>query len=172
MNRGLIHHYVGTKRELYMQVLQRTLHIPRFPPLVALSDPENLEQALSDGIATWLDEIERAPRPWLVLLRASAGAGNDPELERVVGEAREAAIDEALHVRFADSDVPPAVRGLLASLGALALQAATIEWLELGRLSREQAHALILRMALTLWGHIEEVLGAQPAAPDGPVGRT
>lgn len=178
VNRGLIHHYVGTKRELYLEVLRRNLQIPSFPPLVALGSSDDFERALAEGIDVWLDEVEHAPGPWLAFQRATVGPGRDPEVEQLIHDAREAAIDTALKVRFEGETAPPAVRGLLSSLGALAVQA-IVEWLELRRLTREQVRALILHMALSLWLKMDDVLGeahptdgkAPESAGHAPAGR-
>jgi AcrR family transcriptional regulator len=167
VNRGLIHHYIGTKRDLYLEVLRRNLRMPAFTPLVALSTPENLERAISEGIDAWLDEVERAPGPWLVFQRASVGPGRDPEVEALVQAARDAAIDEGLKVRFADGEAPPAVRGVVSALGALAAQA-IVERIELERLNREQVRALLRQLALSLWLNIDTIVAEPLNSGAGP----
>ena len=163
-NRGLIHHYIGTKRDLYIEVMKSNLQIPSFPRLGHVEDPASLEQALSAAIYDWLDEIADAPRTWLNFQRVVTGAGNDPEVEQLIREAREATLLEALEVRFGATDLPPAALGWMSALAALTMQA-LVEWLELGRLNRQQTHGLLLHTALSLWFNVGELFDPAPAKP-------
>lgn len=167
VNRGLIHHYVGTKRELYLEVLRDALQVPVFPPLVALDPGSDLRAVLSADVDRWLDDVEGDRDAWIAAQRASSSVGLDPEVDELIARAREEAIDKALAIMFADvSQAPAALRGMLTCVAALAIQALS-EWLELERLTRRQVHALLLTVALSVWENVDALLGDEATEISG-----
>lgn len=160
VNRGLIHHYIGTKRELFLEVLRRSLYLPAFPSLELAGGTESLEPILSKGVDAWLSEVEANRGAWLAASRMAGGFGRDPEVEELVRQAREAAIENAMGLEFDPAVAPPAVRGVLSALGGLATQT-LVEWLELKRLDRAQAHAVIVSAALNVWRNFDKLLAGR-----------
>jgi AcrR family transcriptional regulator len=161
VNRGLIHHYFGTKRDLYLEVLKTSFHVPQIPPLGALVSSPDMEATLEREIDTWLGEADRNRATYLAS-RRGAGFGSDPEVEAIMQAAREQAADVALGVIFEDpSTAPPPVRAAILALGGL-LETAVYEWLEQQRLSRDQVRVLVLTTALSLMRNLSEILAAAP----------
>src|SRR5947208_9894051 len=69
--RGLVHHYFGTKRDLYLEVVREMLRVP--DDVFAGSD------ALADSVDRWLTMVQRNRGTWLAAIGAQ-GFGSDPEV--------------------------------------------------------------------------------------------
>ncbi|HEX6874886.1 MAG TPA: helix-turn-helix domain-containing protein [Nocardioidaceae bacterium] len=161
VNRGLVYHYFGTKRELYLEVLKTTLRVPRLPWLLLADGEGSLREQMEAEIADWLVEVEENREAWLAASRA-VGFGRDPEVEDMVRAARDAAIDEALATVYRDpADVPTAVRGGAAAVAGFA-EAAIVEWLDQGRLSRDQVRVLITDAMVCFMDNLDRFLTAAP----------
>jgi AcrR family transcriptional regulator len=143
VTRGLLHHYFGTKRDLYLEVVRSLMRMPAGP--VPMRDAErNTEVAIAQSVERWLEMLERNRGTWLAAIGAR-GLGRDPEVEAILDDARELVADrliESLHTYEAGS-APPHVRAAVRAYSGFA-EAASVEWLERGRLTREQMQALLV----------------------------
>jgi len=142
VTRGLLNHYFGTKRELYLAVVRemfRRTAVPE-PEYVQGTTPED---RLAESVDMWLDMTWRNRETMLGAIRADS-LGGDTELQQILDQVSEAAVDGIIRVLGLGParDAPPELRALLHSFGTMA-QGATREWLERGRLSREQVHELL-----------------------------
>ena len=164
--RGLLHHYFGSKRDLYLEVVRSMVAMPLqpVPPDLGERDPA---QVLVEGIDRWLEMLSRNRETWLAA-RGAQGFGHDPEVEAILEDAREAATDEvilALRPADAPGDAPPELRALVRAYAGLA-EAASLEWLLHRRLTREQAHALLYEGFLALFRQgLDAVERARPSEP-------
>lgn len=158
--RGLLHHYFGTKRELYLEVIRGIVRMPSSP--VPLPTPgHDLEQIISEGANRWLELLERNRGAWLAAT-GGQGPGRDPEVEAILEEGRERTADRLIEaLPGVATPAPDDLRALMRCYSALA-EAASVEWLQQGRLTRAQAHALIVRGFLSL---VQDVLPAVRTAP-------
>jgi AcrR family transcriptional regulator len=137
-----LHHYFGTKRDLYLELMRdmlRAIPVP-VPDFVQGVTPE---ARFADSVDRWLDAIWRNRRMWLATL-GGAGLGRDPEAERIWDRARDASVDSMIGVLGLGraDQASSTLRGLLRSYAAFA-EAATREWLAHERFTREQMHALL-----------------------------
>jgi AcrR family transcriptional regulator len=155
--RGLLHHYFGTKRDLYLEVVRELMRMPSNP--VPLEAPgRGLGSIISESVDRWLTMLERNRGTWLAANAARGLGARDPELEAILEEAREQAADrliEALQT-YEAATAPPALRALIRSYSGFA-EAASIEWLARERLTREQLHTMLTQTFLSL---VNEVLPA------------
>ena len=155
--RGLLHHYFGTKRDLYLQVVRDLMRMPSNP--VPLQAPgRGLEVVIDDSVDRWLTMLERNRGTWLAANAARGLGGGDPELEAILEDAREQAADrliEALQTYEART-APPELRAAIRAYSGFA-EAASIEWLARHRLTRDQTRALLTETFLTL---VNQVLPA------------
>lgn len=160
VNRGWIYHEFGSKRDLYLAVLQRTVRTPSLPPLTGLNaDSEDLHAAVARVVDEWLDEIDANRESYLALQRVHTGSHSDPVIRGVLREMQEVTIDNVLRTVLSDpAAAPPAARALVACFGELAWQALW-EWLESGRLDRPRVHLVLSTSLATLVGLVPEVLG-------------
>lgn len=131
--RGLLHHYFGTKRDLYREVVRSMLRFPAVP---------EEDADLSSGIDRWLTMVSRNREAWLAALGFSPPApGRDAEIEAIVETGRDEAVDRL--IAQLDLAATPALRAALRAYSAFA-EAATVEWLVRRRLTRCQVHDLLL----------------------------
>jgi len=138
--RGLLNHYFGSKRELYLEVARDTL---RFAELPLERGGGRKADVWERSVDAWLDLMEANRDAWLAGVRAGE-SGHDPELRAIIDDASEAVaarVIEALGI--GEESVTPELRAIVRSYGGLA-QEATREWLERERLSRAQVRALLI----------------------------
>jgi AcrR family transcriptional regulator len=129
--RGLLHHYFGTKRDLYREVVRSMLRFPAVP----VEDTET-------AIDRWLTMVSRNREAFFAAVGFVPPApGHDPELEAIVEAGREEAVERLIY----NLDVPPTreLRAALRAYSAFA-EAAAAEWLVRRRLSRRQVAELLL----------------------------
>jgi AcrR family transcriptional regulator len=154
--RGLLNHYFGTKRELYLEVVRALVLMPSNP--VPLSSEGGLEVVIGESVDRWLEMLERNRGTWLAAVGAQ-GLGRDVEVEAILDEAREAAVDRLIEAVGPDS-ASPELRAVLRAYSGLA-ESASLEWLHRDRLTREQVQTLLVESFLAL---VREVLPAVEAA--------
>jgi len=148
VTRGLVHHYFGAKRALYLEVVREMVRVRPIPEEVAGgTDQERVDLAID----RWLTMVERNRGTWLAALGAE-GFGRDADVEAILEEAREAAVAwliAGVGLERPGGGAPDAVRAAVHAFTGMA-EAASREWLEHERLSRAQAHALLTGTLLTL----------------------
>jgi AcrR family transcriptional regulator len=155
--RGLLHHYFGTKRDLYLEVVRQLVRMPSNP--VPLQAPgRGLQHVIAESVDRWLTMLERNRGTWLAAIATRGLGGSDPELEAILEEAREQAADrliEALQT-YEAAQAPAELRAVIHAYSGFA-EAASIEWLERERLTRQQLQALLTKTFLSL---VSDVLPA------------
>ena len=148
--RGLINHYFGTKKELYLEVVRTLVIIPD----VALDQlPGGSRQQRVEAAVTWfLDVVERYGRAWLAAVNAEA-LGRDPDVVRILEEAD----DRTAEVVLAVLGITPtdASRAMVRAHAGMS-KAAAQEWLVRRAMTREQVHRLLSRTLLTI---VDDVAG-------------
>jgi AcrR family transcriptional regulator len=140
--RGLINHYFGTKRDLYLEVVRRMVTIPRFAVEQLPHGP--LEKRVTAAVDWFLEGVSRNSKAWLA---ATGAIGRDPEIERILDQADETAADRVLEATgLADA---PELRAMVRSYGGMVKSAAR-EWLVRKDLTRAQAHTVLTTALLAL----------------------
>jgi AcrR family transcriptional regulator len=153
--RGLLHHYFGTKRELYLEVVRGVVTMPSNP--VPLQSPgRGIEAIIDESVERWLTMVERNRRTWLVAI-GGRGLGQDAEVEAILDQAREQAADRLTEALQAYAPAAPCeLRALIRAYASFA-EAASLEWLQRGRLNREQTHAALVQGFFSI---VRDVYGA------------
>lgn len=154
--RGLVNHYFGTKKDLYLAVIRTMVTIPQ----VAVEQlPDGDLPTRVDASVTWfLDTVSRHRSSWLAAVGAN-GMGHDPAVARVLAEAEEVAADRVLTAVGLDGSQPhrDELRAMIrAYVGGLAVSAAR-EWLQRAAMTRAQVHLLL---TTTLLAIVEQVFPA------------
>lgn len=150
VSRGLLNHYFGTKRELYLAVMSEMLAVPPVPvPADAKAEEMSLRQRVCESIDGWLELLSRNPETWLTAL--GVGEDSDPELTEILDRAREIAVDRVIKVTRLQVDAASReeVTAVLRGYSAMA-EALTREWLQRGRLSRAKVHLTLEETLLRL----------------------
>ena len=156
--RGLLHHYFGTKRDLYLEVVRSLVATPP-NPMPGPGAGRSLDAVIAESVDRWLTMLERNKGTWLAAVGAR-GLGHDPEVEAILDAAREQAAERLIDALGEDgpgeggaAGTPDSLRAIVRAYGGMA-EAASVEWLGRGRLSRAEIHALLLQGFHALVGDV------------------
>ena len=154
VTRGLVHHYFGGRKDVYIGLLERLgdQREERLRPPVGRS----ARARVADTVSRWLDWTETNRTIWLSTIAHGEDIA-DIEVRRVVTDllGRAVALLAAYHADIAEDT--PRLRHALTCWTGLN-RAATRRWLE-GEATREATHELL---ASTL-EHVLRTFGAAPA---------
>ncbi|AEK45601.1 TetR family transcriptional regulator [Amycolatopsis mediterranei S699] len=168
MARGLINHYFGTKRELYLEIIRRALTVPRLAVEILPEGP--LELRADVAIEWFLDMVTSQERMWLAAI-APEGIGRDLEVERILEEADRESADRVLEAvgLSRESEHGAQLNALVRAFGGM-VKSAGREWLVRRSLTRAQVHLLLSKSLVTLVGEIFPAIQAEPprGAPPAP----
>lgn len=146
--RGLINHYFGTKRELYLEVVRDLMFVPEYA--VERLAHGGLEERVAASMDRFLSVIERNSAMWLATI-GTGGYGRDPDVERIMQEADEIAADRMLETVGLQGITAgrEELRAMIRAFSGMA-KAATREWLVSKTLTRDQVHTLLCRTQVTI----------------------
>lgn len=138
--RGLLHHYFGSKRDLYLEVVRVSAQAP-----LGTASPESFgsEAAWATVVDSFLGAIERNPTRWLNSVNVG-GAERDDEVAAILDETREILADQTLlAIGLADRAADPMVRAFVRAWGGF-VQELTVEWVGRGRINRDRVRRTML----------------------------
>jgi AcrR family transcriptional regulator len=144
--RGLLNHYFGTKRGLYLTALRDLLTIPEE---AAAELPGRTRTERAGAAVDWfLDTVAARRGLWLTV--GVGGAGGDPEVDAVVEEADETAADRVIAALLPGRDPDDeALRARVRAYFGL-VRAASQEWLVRGSLDRAGVRDLLVTALVAL----------------------
>lgn len=150
VTRGLVHHYFGSKRDLFLEVMRGSLLMPgtELPDLSALPLAERA-RATMDWI---LDAAVTYGQSWVNASGAVNVAGGS-DLQGVIDEADDHAARLTLDALCLPDD--PHLRARLRTVAPL-VKAACREWLQHGTLSRAEVLDLVTGTVLVVVGESGE----------------
>jgi AcrR family transcriptional regulator len=144
--RGLLNHYFGTKRDLYLAVVRKLVTITDVPGAeVAIRGP--LRTRVERSVDWFLDTVSVHAKTFVAVTGAE-GVGADPEIERILAEADDAAARRVLELVGLPADVDEH-RAVIRAYGGL-VKAAIREWIRDETLDRRQVRLLLARVLETL----------------------
>lgn len=159
VRRGLVNHYFGSKRDLFIEVVRGMLGA--FAEAFPLGDSGGaagssgsaagaavvpIEDVVADHVRRWLDVVEGDAETWFAILGAE-GFGRDPDVQKLVDRARDAMVGGIVEVlRQPTSDE---LRTVLRAYSGLA-EIVTSEWLQRRNLDRAQAETLLATSLVSL----------------------
>lgn len=148
--RGLINHYFGSKRGLYLEVVRRMVTVP-IADRSAVPDG-SLAERVEFSVDWLLDVISARGKTWVAVL-GTEGVGNDPEVERILAEADEMAAENLIRtVGMRDAEPAGAeLRAIVRAFGGM-VKAAGREWITHGTLTREQVQLVLTEQLTALLG--------------------
>lgn len=166
VTRGLLHHYFGTKRALYVEVVRQMLIVPR------MSLPEGVADTLEDRVdacVDWLLDLVARHGRTFVAVSGAEGVGDDPEIERLLAEADDKAGQRMLTLIGLDPGTvaSPRVRAIGRAYAAFA-KGAIREWVREGSLTRADVHSVL---ASALRAIVADVLERDRAVAPEPAER-
>jgi AcrR family transcriptional regulator len=143
--RPLIHHYFGTKRELYLEVVRRLSYVPAIA--VKGISKGSLEERVDASIERWLTVAWRHRNMWLSTITME---GSDREVGQILRQADEIAADRMLEaLGLTEANDLPRLHAMILAYGGLA-KAASRQWLIDQSLTRAEVHTLLTRTLLTI----------------------
>lgn len=150
--RGLLNHYFGDKRALYLEVVRRASLLPTLEevPLPTGALPDRVDEAVR-----WFLSSITPERATHLTVRAAEGVGEDAEVRAILDGAHDLAARRVLEMVGGDPD-DTAARAAVRAFGELA-RGAIREWSRDATLTREQAHLLLREALLTI---VQRVLPA------------
>ena len=148
--RGLLNHYFGTKRDLYLEVVRRMVLMPdMFGEVTAGTVEERVEQS----VQWFLDTVGAHGKTFVAVIGAE-GVGTDAAVEAILAEADDVAAARVLATVGLPDDPAGRSKAMIRAYGGL-VKAAIREWVRDGTLTRDQVHLLLSRALITI---IREVL--------------
>ncbi|HVJ90778.1 MAG TPA: helix-turn-helix domain-containing protein, partial [Labilithrix sp.] len=151
--RGLLHHYFGSKRDLYLEVVRRMVRLP--PVENAVPATGSLQQRVDQSVKWYLDTVGAHGKTYAAVT-GPGGIGDDPEVERIIRAADNVAATKVLRLAGLQADVgsDKPQRAAIRAYGGL-VKATIREWAREGTLTREQAHLICSNALLCI---VREVL--------------
>jgi AcrR family transcriptional regulator len=153
VTRGLVHHYFGGRKEVYIALLERlgAVREEQLPPPAGRS----ARARLADSVSRWLDWTAANRTIWLATIARGEDIA-DPDVRQVVADLvrRAVALVTAHHADIADDS--PRLRYALECWTGLN-RAATRRWLQ-SDATREQTHELLT----STLEHVLRTFGAPP----------
>jgi AcrR family transcriptional regulator len=139
VTRGLLHHYFGSKRDLYLAIVRDAFRVPLFPvpeDVPGLRSTEVWERSVD----RWIDAVEADRGLWVAALDVG-GIGHDAEVRTLLDAGREAVANRAF-AAMGIGEPTPTMLALVRAYGGFSEEIAR-EWLIRGRLDREQVRVLL-----------------------------
>jgi len=142
VTRTLINHHFGGKYELYLEVVRSVLSVDQIP-IPDFVHGATIADRAAYSLDGWFDNVERNPQVLLAAIRA--GGGGDQVVAGIAEQARENVAQRFIAVLGLGplEHVTRSEMGVVRSWVGLG-EAATVQWIEFGRLTREEARELIL----------------------------
>lgn len=169
VTRGLLHHYFGTKRALYLEAVRELVASPGINFIEAVA---TVDRGTSDswdwerGVDAWMELTEANKEAWLTAISAGE-TGKDQAMHEILDRAREQIAAQVIRVLNLDEVDGPEVRSLMRAFARYA-EEITREWLEAERLSRAQARLLLVgSLPLLVDELLPKVMDARESAKPG-----
>jgi AcrR family transcriptional regulator len=143
--RGLLNHYFGTKRDLYLEVVRKLVHLPDLDDAQVSTGP--LRTRVQRSVEWFLDVVSVHAKTFVAVTGAE-GVGDDPEIERILAAADDRAARKVLETVGLSADVPDH-RAVIRAYGGL-VKAAVREWVRGETLTREQVQLLLSQALITI----------------------
>lgn len=147
VTRALINHHFGTKHELYLDVIRGVVSEEQIP-IPDYVDGATLADRVLFSLNGWLDNVERNPEVVLAAIRAGGSA--DDDVAAIAEQARENFAHRFISIVGLGpvSEVTAYEMGVIRSWAGLG-EAAMVQWIEFGRLTRDQVRDLIIGVAVS-----------------------
>jgi AcrR family transcriptional regulator len=143
--RGLLNHYFGTKRDLYLEVVRRMVLLPNlFSEVTTGGTEERVEQS----VEWFLDAIGAHGKTFVAVIGAE-GVGNDSDVEAILAEADDIAAERVLLTVGVPVDAAGRSKAMIRAYGGL-VKAAIREWVRDSTLTREQVQLLLSQALITI----------------------
>ncbi|WP_234883936.1 TetR/AcrR family transcriptional regulator [Mycolicibacterium cosmeticum] len=158
--RGLVNHYFGTKRDLYLEVVRAVMFVPDLDEVHLPSG--SLQERIEASVDWLLTVVAAHGRAWLAI--GVEGAGGDPEVRHILDEADQKAAERVLDAVGFDgtSEARDTTLAVVRAYGGM-VKAAVREWVERGTLTHEQVRTVLIDTLVVLLRHTVTAADRQDA---------
>lgn len=159
VTRGLLHHYFGTKRELYLEVVRTMMTVP---PVRAGRLPGGTVRERVEALVDWLlTAMSAHGRTWVAV--GTSVDASDPDVVAILGEADDLAARYVLDAvgftaEIHGDDARETAAAVVRAYGGL-VKATAREWIDGGTLDRAQARALLTETLLAVVERLPRITG-------------
>jgi AcrR family transcriptional regulator len=143
--RGLLNHYFGTKRDLYLEVVRALVTLPEMGDVATVGG--SLATRVQRSVDWFLDTVSVHAKTFVAVTGAE-GVGDDPEIERILAEADDTAARKVLEMVGLSADAGEH-RAVIRAYGGL-VKAAVREWVRGETLTRAQVQLLLSQALVTI----------------------
>lgn len=143
--RGLLNHYFGTKRDLYLEVVRRMVIMPDLFDTVTSG---SIEERVEQSVEWFLDTVSPFGKTFVAVLGAE-GVGTDSEVEAILAEADDIAAGRVLLTVGLPEDATGTSKAVIRAYGGL-VKAAIREWVRDGTLTRDQVQLLLSQALIAI----------------------
>jgi len=159
VTRGLLHHYFGSKRALYLAVLEQTTTIPDGVELIPPGVTGDLRAVAGPCVERWLRVMEVSGGLWSGL--GHPGNIAEADVDAILTRSRDSLVQRMIdELPFPDDLDAELLRSALRAYGAMA-RVTSDEWLVHKTLTRAQTGALLEASLIAI---VEEVVPAMVTA--------
>lgn len=156
--RGLLHHYFDSKRALYLEVVRTVSRAPSSAVPSHLARPDADDPAWVRAVDAVLTFAASNNQLWVTSAHFGGSQG-DRELASIIDEGREVIAEQLIAGLGLSERDTPALRAVVRGYGGF-VQEVVLEWIERGRLTRDQARTVLVRALPLLLSdvlpHVEE----------------
>lgn len=148
VTRGLIHHYFGTKRGLYLEVVRAMMMVPDVD--VTTAAVGSLDERVAKAVDWFLDTVSPYGKTFVAVTGAE-GVGTDLEIEKVLAEADDLAARKVLQIVWGTEaqSRDPRQRAMIRAYGGQ-VKAAVREMVRDETLTSEEVRDLLIHSLLTI----------------------
>ncbi|MGW6730169.1 TetR/AcrR family transcriptional regulator [Nocardia sp. NPDC055029] len=146
IQRATLHYHFGTKRDLYVEVIQNFARLPPLPP--ARKQRARLTEEIQHTLNRWLNSVWENRGTFITIFEAGP-INNDREIEATLEEGREAWAARMAELLELPGGATRPARALVRSFQSMA-ETAVDEWLRRERLDRGEVLLLLTQALLTI----------------------
>jgi AcrR family transcriptional regulator len=161
--RGLLHHYFGSKRGLYLEVVRRMVLLPEVDAQVTAGG--SIQVRVERSVDWFLDVVSEHGKTFVAVI-GGEGVGDDPEIDQILSDADDLAAQtvlDTLGISSPSSAGNGRQRAVIRAYGGM-VKAAIREWVRGGTLTRDQVRLLLIHALLAI---VQDVLPDIAAGPAG-----
>lgn len=155
--RGLLNHYFGTKRDLYVEVVRRMVLVPANDLHVVPGEP--LHERVERSVSWFLDTVSGHGSTFVAVTGAE-GVADDPEIEGILAAADDLAARTVLDTVGLPADSVEH-RAVVRAYGGMA-KAAIREWIRDETLTRDHVQMLLCQVLITVVRGVLPEVGTEP----------
>jgi AcrR family transcriptional regulator len=165
VTRGLVHHYFGSKRDLYLAVLERAVRIPPGLELVPADAGTDLDAVLAASVRAWMEAMRSSGGLWSGL--SDTGGIGGADADAILGRARDELVERMVTELPFPAELDRDLLRVALRCYAATARVATVEWLTHRSMTAAQTEAYLLG---TLRALVDSIVPAMRAAREAGAG--